>query len=135
MNPIPTLWYAMAVLLVSNAITGVLWRSTAHDLAILELKGEVAAEQAKAAVKEQKQITEDTTNGWKAALDSSRTDWAQRLRLAGVRAVPPVSGPPGGVDGLAPDALALAPQCAETTLAYEKLQAWAKMQRDASRKQ
>ena len=134
MNPIPTLWYAMAALVVSNLITGALWRSAAHEVQVMALRGEVAAEQAKATIKEQKQITEDTTNGWKAALDTTRLTWAQRLQHANAQPMPSVSGPPGGADGLPTDAVALGAQCAETTLALEKLQTWVRKQQAASPK-
>ena len=79
-------------------------------------------------VAEQKQITEDTAQGWKAALDVTRADWAKRLRNANVQPMPGISGPTGGIDGLTTDSLALAAQCAETTEQLITLQGWIKKQ-------
>ena len=124
----PITWYAIAALVATNLLTGALWRGEAHKLEVIELRSEIAAQAAERVVAEQKQITEDTTNAWKAALDVTRADWSKRLRLANVQPMPGISGPTGGVDGLAPDALALAAQCAETTEQLIALQNWAKKQ-------
>lgn len=128
MPTFPLTWYAIAALVVTNAFSLAMWRSAAHDMQLVEARSEVAAEISKRVVAEQKQITEDTTNAWKAALDVTRTDWAKRLRVANVQPMPGISGPAGGVDGLAPDALALAAQCAETTEQLIALQNWVKKQ-------
>ena len=128
MNPIPTTWYAVLVLVVTNLLTVAGCNEYRHQLKEVKLAGEVAAEQAKATIKEQKQITEDTTNAWKAALNFTRDDWAKRLRNVHVQPLPPVSGPVGGVDGLSADQLALAAQCAETTLQLKALQDWVRKQ-------
>lgn len=126
----PFTLYVCAALLVTNLVTGALWRSAAHTVDLMELRAEVAEEKTKQVIKDQKQITEDTTNGWKAALDTTRTDFARRLRNANIQPMPGISGPAGGVDGLPADALALAAQCAETTLNYENLQRWVQRQRE-----
>lgn len=76
----------------------------------------------------QKQITEDTKNGWKAALDVTNDSWAKRLRRSNVQPMPGISGPTGGVDGLPTDSLALAARCAETTLQLKALQDWVRRQ-------
>lgn len=128
MPTFPLTWYAIAALIVTNAVTGVLWRSAEHEVAMIELASQVAEQDAKRIVAEQKQITEDTTNAWKAALDVTRADWAKRLRNAHVQPMPGISGPAGGIDGLATDSLALAAQCAETTEQLLTLQGWIKKQ-------
>lgn len=128
MPTFPIAWYAIAVLLVTNAVTGVLWRSAEHEVAMIELASQVAEQDAKRVIAEQKQITEDTTNAWKAALDVTRDSWAKRLRNANVQPMPGISGPAGGVDGLPANALALAAQCAETTEQLIALQGWVRQQ-------
>lgn len=125
---IPPTWYAIAALILTNLFSGYMWQQSSHELKLVELRGEIAAKEAEATVKEQKQITEDTTNGWKAALAVSNDSWAKRLRLANVQPMPGISGPTGGVDGLPADALALAARCAETTLQLKTLQDWVRRQ-------
>lgn len=124
MIPIPATWYAIAALALSNLFTGYMWQQDAHKLEIVKLTSEVAAAASEATIKAQKQITEDTKNGWKAALDVTNDSWAKRLRLANVQPMPGISGPTGGVDGLPTDSLALAARCAETTLQLKTLQNW-----------
>ena len=121
---IPPTWYAIAALILTNLFSGYMWQQSSHELKLVELRGEIAAKEAEATVKEQKQITEDTTNGWKAALAVSNDSWAKRLRLANVQPMPGISGPTGGVDGIPTDSLALAARCAETTLQLKTLQNW-----------
>lgn len=128
---IPPTWYAIAALVATNLLTGYLWRMDAHELRLIELRGEIAQKDNELHLERQRQITEDTTNGWKAALDTTRADYDRRLRLAGRSPMPGISGPAGGVDGLPTDSLALAAQCAETTLNYESLQRWVDKQRNA----
>ncbi len=124
MIPIPATWYAIAALALSNLFTGYMWQQDAHKLEIVKLTSEVAAAASEATIKAQKQITEDTKNGWKAALDVTNDSWAKRLRLANVQPMSGISGPTGGVDGLPTDSLALAARCAETTLQLKTLQNW-----------
>lgn len=128
MPTFPPTWYAIAALLVTNAVSLGMWRMAANDLHIIELRSEIAEQEASRIIAEQKQITEDTTNAWKAALDTSRADWAKRLRNAHVQPMPGISGPTGGVDGLPTNSLALAAQCAETTDQLIALQGWVKRQ-------
>ena len=128
MPTFPLTWYAIAALVVTNAFSLAMWRSSAHDMQLVEARSEVAAEISKRVVAEQKQITEDTTNAWKAALDVTRTDWAKRLRVANVQPMPGISGPTGGIASLPTDSLALAAQCAETTDQLIALQNWVKKQ-------
>lgn len=125
---VPPTWYAIAALVVTNAFSLAMWRSSVHDMQLVEARSEVAAEVSKRVIKEQKQITEDTTNAWKAALDVTSNDWARRLRNANVHPMPGISGPAGGIDGLPTDALAIAAQCAETTEQLTALQGWIKKQ-------
>lgn len=128
--PLPTALYLCAFLLVTNVMSVALWRSAAHEVQFMELRGEIAQKVADKKEDDQKKITEDTTNGWKAALDATRADYDRRLRNAGRSPMPGISGPAGGVDGLPADALALAAQCAETTLNYESLQRWVRQQKE-----
>lgn len=128
MPTFPLTWYAIAALVVTNLLALAGWQSDSYKLSLVELRSEIAAKDAERVVTEQKQITEDTTNAWKAALDTSRADWAKRLRLANVQPMPGISGPAGGVDGLPANALALAAQCAETTNQLITLQRWVRQQ-------
>lgn len=128
MPTFPLTWYAIAALVVTNLLALAGWQSDSYKLSLVELRSEIAAKDAERVVTEQKQITEDTTNAWKAALDTSRADWAKRLRLANVQPMPGISGPTGGVDGLPADSLALAAQCAETTNQLITLQRWVRQQ-------
>ena len=124
MIPIPPTWYAIAALVVANLFTGYMWQQDANELKLVELRSELAAKDAERVLDEQKQITEDTKNGWKAALDVTNDSWSKRLRLANVQPMPGISGPTGGVDGLPTDTLALAARCADTTLQLKNLQTW-----------
>ena len=124
MIPIPPTWYAIAALVVANLFTGYMWQQDAHALEVVELRSELAAKDAERVLGAQIQITEDTKNGWKAALDVTNDSWAKRLRLANVQPMPGISGPTGGIDGLPSDSLALAARCAETTLQLKTLQNW-----------
>ena len=128
MIPIPATWYVIAALALSNLFTGYMWQQDAHKLEIVKLSSEIAAKDAERVIEKQKQITEDTTNGWKAALTVSNDSWSKRLRLANVQPMPGISGPTGGVDGLPADSLALAAQCSETTLHLKTLQDWVRRQ-------
>lgn len=120
--------YLLLGLVCTNLLTGMLWRSAANDLTELHLRAQVAQEQADAKVLRQKQITEETAHGWKAALDVTRADWSERLRNARARQVPGLSQTPARIDDLAADALPLAAECAETTVMLVKLQGWAQQQ-------
>jgi hypothetical protein len=128
MPPLPIFQYVIIALLVANATFFSLWRMAVQDMQLVEARSGVAAELSKRVIAEQKQITEDTTNAWKAALDTTRNDWARRLRNANVQPMPGISGPTGGIDGLATDSLALAAQCAETTEQLITLQGWIRKQ-------
>jgi hypothetical protein len=124
----PITWYAIAALVAMNLFTGAMWRAETHKLELIELRSELAAQAAERVVAEQKQITEDTTNAWKAALDVTRDSWAKRLRVANVQPMPGISGPAGGIASLPTDSLALAAQCAETTEQLIALQSWVRKQ-------
>ena len=128
MIPIPPTWYAIAALVTANLLTGYMWQQDANELKLVGLRSELAAKDADRVIEKQKQITEDTTNGWKAALTVSNDSWSKRLRLANVQPMPGISGPTGGIDGLPADALALGAQCAETTLQLRTLQDWVRRQ-------
>ena len=124
----PPTWYAIAALVLANLFTGYMWEQDAHELKLVELRSELAAKDAERVLDAQKQITEDTKNGWKAALNVTNDSWAKRLRLANVQPMPGISGPTGGVDGLPADSLALAARCSETTLQLKTLQDWVRRQ-------
>ena len=128
MPTLPVTWYAIVALLITNLITGVMWQAANRDMKIIQMQSELASQESKRVIEEQKRITEDTTNAWKAALDTSRADWAKRLRNANVQPMPRISGPTTGVDGLPTDSLALAARCAETTLQLKALQDWVRRQ-------
>lgn len=128
MPTFPLSWYAIAALLITNLITGVMWQAANRDMKIIQMQSELASQESKRVIEEQKRITEATTNAWKAALDVTRDSWAKRLRLANVQPMPGISGPTGGVDGLPADSLALAAQCAETTNQLITLQRWVRQQ-------
>lgn len=128
MSLLPPTWYAIAALVVANLFTGYMWQQDAHALKVVELRSEIAAKDAERVLDAQKQITEDTKNGWKAALDVTNDSWAKRLRRSNVQPMPGISGPTGGVDGLPTDSLALAARCAETTLQLKALQDWVRRQ-------
>lgn len=128
MPTFPVTWYAIAILAATNLVSLSLWRNAAHDIQLVELRSEIAAQDSKRIIAEQKQITEDTTNAWKAALDTTRDSWAKRLRNANVQPMPGISAGTARVDDLPADALPLAAECAETTLMLENLQDWVKKQ-------
>lgn len=126
--PTPFFQWVIIALLTTNAFTFSMWRIVSDDLKMVELRSEVAAEQAKQTIEEQKQITEDTTNAWKAALDVTRNDWAKRLRVANVQPMPGISNGTASVNDLPADALPLAAVCAETTEQLLTLQDWIRKQ-------
>lgn len=128
MPTFPLTWYAIAALVVTNAFSLAMWRSAAHDMQLVEARSEVAAEISKRVVAEQKQITEDTTNAWKAALDVTRDSWAKRLRLANVQPMPGISTGTARIADIPTDALPLAAECATTTLMLVNLQDWVRKQ-------
>lgn len=125
---IPVTWYAIAALVVTNLITGTLWRFAAGDVEKMQIMGKVAEQEAKRVIAEQERITDETVTGWKAALDVTRADYLKRLRVANVQPMPGVSTGSARVDDLPTDALPLAAECAETTLMLENLQDWVKKQ-------
>lgn len=116
-----------------------LWKGEVKAFA--DYRGEVvAAGKAQEAetlrvIDEQKQITEDTTDAWKAALDHTRNYYADRERLrkpAGSGSMPGLSSAASGVDGACensiPSARSLEEACAETTLTLNYLQYWVESQ-------
>lgn len=123
--------YVIVVLLITNVFTFGLWRHEANSITAMELRGQVAQEQADAKTRAQEQITEDTANGWKAALDSVRADYARRMRNNGAHYMPGLSKPANGIDGIPADAMALAADCAETTAQLITLQGWVRHQESA----
>lgn len=124
----PVTWYTIAALVLTNLVTGALWRFSANDVEKMKIQGKIAAQEAKRVIAEQERITDETVTGWKAALDVTRADYLKRLRIANVQPMPGISQGSARVDDLPTDALPLAAECAETTLMLENLQAWVKKQ-------
>lgn len=121
-----------------------MWRSEVNGFANYRAEVEAAGEAQEAAVArittEQKQITEDTTNAWKAALDLTRSQYATAGRVrkpSGSCSMPGISQPATGVDGASQDAIPAAGDieeaCAETTLTLNYLQGWVTEQQKASK--
>lgn len=116
-----------------------MWRNEVNSHATYRADVMAAGEAQEAAVArittEQKQITEDTTDAWKAALDHTRNYYADRERLrkpAGSGSMPGLSSAASGVDGACensiPSARSLEEACAETTLTLNYLQYWVESQ-------
>lgn len=110
-----------------------LWR---HEVSAYEefrnqeaARGLAAEMHVKQVEQQQKEITNDTVTGWKAALDVTRADYDKRMRSyargSGLSAIPQA---PRSVDDLPAESLPLAEQCAETTLMLVKLQDWIREQ-------
>ena len=121
-----------------------MWRSEVDSYANYraEVMAAADAQEAKVAriTTEQKQITEDTTNAWKAALDLTRSQYATAGRVrkpSGACQMPGISQPATGVDGASQDAIHAAGDieeaCAETTLTLNYLQGWVTEQQKASK--
>ena len=121
-----------------------MWRSEVNDFAKYRAEIVAAGKAQEAEVvritTEQKQITEDTTNAWKAALDLTRSQYATAGRVrqpSGSCQMPGISQPATRVDGPGQDAIPSAGNieeaCAETTLTLNYLQGWIEMQKDASK--
>lgn len=121
-----------------------MWRNevNSHATYRAEVMAAADAQEAKVAriTTEQKQITEDTTNAWKAALDLTRSQYATAGRVrkpSGACQMPGISQPATGVDGASQDAIhaagAIEEACAETTLTLNYLQGWVTEQQKASK--
>lgn len=148
MIPLPPVKTAVAILI--GVLAGLcatffwMWRSEANDFANYRAEVEAAGKAQEAEVvritTEQKQITEDTTNAWKAALDLTRSQYATAGRVrqpSGACQMPGISQPATRVDGPGQDAIPSAGNieeaCAETTLTLNYLQGWIEMQKEASK--
>jgi len=127
---------AIATLFISNILAFDLWRNEANAFAKFKADtvaiGEAQEKHTATVVAEQKQITEETANGWKAALDYTRSYYGKRLLpQSGSGKLPGVPSTSGSIDDLPTDAVPLAGQCAETTLQLITLQDWVKKQESA----
>lgn len=148
MIPLPPAKTAVAILI--GVLAGLcatffwMWRSEANDFANYRAEivaaGEVQEAEVVRITTEQKQITEDTTNAWKAALDLTRSQYATAGRVrqpSGSCQMPGISQPATRVDGPGQDAIPSAGNieeaCAETTLTLNYLQGWIEMQKEASK--
>lgn len=133
--PSVTLWL-IAALVVGNVLTLAGWVTTAerYDRFKAETAAAGAVQEAlvSRAEAQQERITSDVSNAWNDALQRVRADYARRLRDAGSGQVPGISRPPASIDAVPTDALALAGQCAETTLMLESLQAWITRQKEVA---
>lgn len=119
-----------AVSIVLNILLFSFWQSAHDDLVANKAVTKQVAERADAVIKTQKQITEDTTNGWKAAVDYLRAHPVRVLQPAG--SFSGISVTPAGADGAGADAVPAArdveTDCAKTTLQLNWLQNWAEKQ-------
>lgn len=147
---IPPLPYAktiavalMAILVVLCALFFSLWRGEVRsfDSYRAEIVAAGKAQEAEfiRVTEEQKQITEDTTNAWKAALDLTRSQYATAGRVrqpSGSCQMPGVSQPAIRVDGAGKDTVSssgtVEEVCAETTVTLNFLQDWIERQQKAS---
>lgn len=134
LSPLPL--YALVFLLCTNGIAIVLWRTTAGDLRELQLRGAIQAEETRRITKDQERITDETVEGWAAALAVVRRDYERRLRDAGTGKMPGISRPASGPDATAGNAIPaperVAADCAEETLKLIYLQRWISAQKDAN---
>lgn len=138
-----------AVAILIGALAGLcatffwMWRSEVNDFANYraEIDDAGKAKQAEVAriITEQKQITEDTTNAWKAALDLTRSQYATAGRVrqpSGACQMPGISQPATRVDGAGKDTVSssgtVEEVCAETTVTLNFLQDWIERQQKAS---
>lgn len=121
---------AFAALIALNILLFSFWQSSHDDLVANKAVAKQAAERADTVIKTQKQITEDTTNGWKAAVDYLRTHPVRVLQPAG--SFSGISVTPAGADGAGADAIPatrdVETDCAKTTLQLNWLQNWAEKQ-------
>ena len=115
------------VLLCTNSITFGLWRMYANKLDQISYVAAVESKQNKEIIDKQKQITEDTTNGWKAAVDSVRANNAKRV-LSKPTEAGGVSGSSFNVNGSSTDSIPsparVAEDCSYSTLTANQLQDW-----------
>ena len=148
MIPLPPVKTTVAILV--GVLAGLcatfflMWRSEVNDFAKYRAEIVAAGKAQEAEVvritTEQKQITEDTTNAWKAALDLTRSQYATTGRVrqpSGACQMPGISQPATRVDGpgqdTIPSARTVEEACAETTLTLNYLQVWVEQQQEASR--
>lgn len=141
--------YLIVALLCTNGIAAVMWyvnsaeaKQYKAELVTCNAKysafadqimaqGERAIQKAKETVQEQKQITERVSNEYQDRLARLRADYDRmrqqyaRSGSGGVSAIPVAAA---RVDEIPSDALAIAEQCAETTLTLVSLQDWVKEQ-------
>ena len=127
----------IAVLVLTNGLTLWLYTDTAKEYS--SFRGGVAAyakaqEEHNAELREKSaKITEDTTNGWKAAVDYLRARPVGVLQRACASQMPGVSGPAAGADGTGESAI-LTParieeDAASDILKLNHLQDWIQRQK------
>lgn len=147
MIPLPPAKTAVAILI--GVLAGLcatffwMWRSEVNDFANYRAEVEAAGKAQEAEVvritTEQKQITEETTNGWKAALDITRAQYAGAVRVrkpSGSCEMPGISQPAARTDEASddtvPSSASLEKACAEVTLSLNFLQDWIERQKKAA---
>lgn len=149
LNPLPA--YAILALIITNALTGILWGfadSKAYkyqdklktcaaehkaSIAQIDAMGRIAKEHAAQTEKEHAKNSAETSDGWAAALGSVRADYARRLRDAASRSAgsgglpEAVPNRPGNAEADAdaiPAPARVAADCAETTVTANFIQAY-----------
>lgn len=134
MFTVPTIDWRYAVigiLALAEAVTFNAWLSARDQLSLQEQVTEAANDRADEVETEQKRITQETTDGWKAALDYVRAHPVRVLQRQGGSGGG-VSSPTVGTDGTGQDPVPapdrVASDCAETTLQLNWLQNWAERQ-------
>lgn len=133
----------VAILIGLCALFFNLWRGEVNSFADYRAEVVAAGKAQEAEVErittEQKQITEETTNGWKAALDITRAQYAGAVRVrkpSGSCEMPGISQPAARTDEASddtvPSSASLEKACAEVTLSLNFLQDWIERQKKAA---
>ena len=116
---------ALAILVATNAITLWLYTGTAKEYSSFRAVAAAyakAQEEHNAELREKSaKITEDTTNGWKAAVDYLRARPVGVLQRACSSQMPGISDPAAGTDGTGESAI-LTPARIEEDAASDVLQ-------------
>jgi hypothetical protein len=133
---IPRTWYLFAALVLANMATAFMWQRAEDKLDAIAVQHLVEKAEARRVIEKQIQITEDTTNGWKAALDSVRQFNSRRVLPTPAKAGE-LPGAPAHADAADPNAIPaparLAEDCAFTTLTANQLQDWVRRQEEVTK--
>lgn len=126
---------AISFLVGFNLATFGLWRHSANSFAAYKANAELVAEaQAKHSaevIAQQEQITKETTDGWKAAVDYLHAHPQRVLsRFCGGTGISsPATGPDGAVEGPVLNPARVEEDAADTVLTLNRLQDWVEKQR------